>query len=286
MLLYSATSARTSSRTSADQQAYSLAEAGINTAIAKIYGATDPRVTTILHAGTVGDPAVVVPQCPGSNVNEVPTCYSTGSVTYSGTLDTSQGNTWYWTIKSIGAVPVAGVTTVKRTLTRSLGVTGNNGTDGSSWTRFYQDSATSCLTLDAVSVPINFASRGDICLTNGATVTGSTTNMNAGGNIYVDPPVSKSPSTNAPSSGGWNSASSAYTANGTWANSGTLANNGISPNLDLSNFGFSLPTSATVNGISVSIQRKAGVNSAANYIADTDVLVMKAGSVTGITQHG
>jgi Tfp pilus assembly protein PilX len=285
VLVYSATSARTSSRTGADQQAYSLAEAGINTAIAKIYGATDPRDTTILHAGTAGDPAVVIPQCPGANANETPTCYSTGSVTYSGTLDKTQGNTWYWTIKSIGAVPVPGVSTVKRTLTRSLGVTGNNGTNGSSWTRFYQDSASKCLTLDGVTVPTNFASRGDICLVNGAKVTGSTTNMNAGGNIYIDPPETETPASNAPSSGGWNSASSAYTSNATYANTGTLANNANSPNLDLSNFGFSVPTSATISGIAVNIQRKAGVNSAANYITDTDVYLMKSAGATVGTQH-
>jgi hypothetical protein len=285
VLLYSATSARTSSRTGADQQAYSLAEAGINTAIAKIYGATDPRDTTILHAGTVADPAVVIPQCPGSNNNETPTCYSTGSVTYSGTLDKTQGNTWYWTIKSIGAVIVPGVSTVKRTLTRSLGVTGNNGTNGSSWTRFYQDSASKCLTLDGVTVPTNFASRGNICLVNGAKVTGAQTNMNAGGNIYIDPPETEDPAANAPSSGGWTSPSNAYTADTSYANTGTLANAANSPYLDLSNFGFNIPTSATISGIVVNIQRKAGVNSAANYVTDTDVWLMKAAGATVGTNH-
>jgi Tfp pilus assembly protein PilX len=288
VLVYSATSARTSGRTSADQQAYSLAEAGINTAIAKIYGASDPRATTNLHAGTVADPAAVVPQCPGANNNETPTCYSTGSVTYSGTLDTTQGNTWYWTIKSIGAVTVPGVTTVKRTLTRSLGVTGNNGTDGSSWTRFYQDSASKCLTLDGVSVPTNFASRGDICLVNGATVTGAQTNMNAGGNIYVDPPETEDPARNLPTSSNcpcWTSPGNAYKSDTLYASTPTLANNTNSPYLDLSNFGFNVPTSATISGILVSIQRKAGVNSAANYITDTDVWLMKADGATVGTNH-
>jgi Tfp pilus assembly protein PilX len=286
VLYVSNASSHASSRTSADQQAYALAEAGINTAIAKIYGATDPRATTILPAGTAQDPAVVVPKCStGTNNSETPTCYQTGSVTYSGALDTTHGNTWYWTITSIGTVPVAGVSTVTRRLTRTVGVTGNNGTNGNSWTRFYQDSISSCLTLDAVSVPTNFASRGDICLVNGATVTGSATNINAGGNVYIDPPVTDNPASNAPSSGGWNTASNAYTANTTYATTAALANNTNSPNLDLSNFGFALPTGATINGIAVSIQRKGSASTATNYITDQDVLVMKAGSVTGITQH-
>jgi hypothetical protein len=286
VLYFANASSHASSRTSADQSAYALAEAGINTAIAKIYGATDPRTATILPAGTVGDPAVVVPKCStGTNNAETPSCYQTGSVTYYGALDKTHGNTWYWTITSIGSVPVAGVSTVVRKLTRSVGVTGNNGTNGNSWTRFYQDSTTSCLTLDAVSVPTNFASRGDMCLINGATVTGSTTNINAGNNIYIDPPVTDNPASNAPSSGGWNTASNAYTANTTYATTAALANNTNSPNLDLSNFGFSLPTSATINGIVVNVQRKGSASTATNYITDTDVLVMKAGSITGITQH-
>jgi Tfp pilus assembly protein PilX len=279
VLVYSATSARTSSRTGADQQAYSLAEAGINTAIAKIYGASDPRDTTNLHAGTVADPAAVVPQCPGANNNETPTCYSTGSVTYSGTLDKTQGNTWYWTIKSIGTVPVAGVTTVKRTLTRSLGITGNNGTNGSSWTRFYQDSASGCLTLDGVSVPTNFASRGNICLINGAQVTGAQTNMNAGGNILIDPPQTRTPGDD---NGGWTNSGNAYTVNSSFATT-ALANNANSANLDVTNFGYPLPAGATINGFEVTIQRKASSSSATNNIVDTDIFLLKNSTTTSAT---
>jgi hypothetical protein len=279
VLYFTSTSARSSSRTSADQQAYALAEAGVNTAIAKIYGATDPRVTTVLPAGTSGNPATVVPKCSaGSNANETPSCYTTGSVTYSGTLDTASGNTWYWGIRATGSVPSpSGAAPVVRTLTRSVGITGNNGTNGSSWTRFYQDSTTSCLRIDGVSVPTNFASRGDICLYNGATITGAHTNINAGGNIYIDPPLTGSSTAQT----GWTNSSYAATVDTRYATSGNLANNTNSANLDLTDFNFSLPSSATIQGISVSVVRKASASTSSNYITDYDVYLLKAGAAAG-----
>jgi hypothetical protein len=277
VLYFTAASNRMSERTDADQQAYALAEAGINTAIAKIYGATDPRVTTTLPDGTVAHPATVVPKCPATNATETPTCYQTGSVTYKGSLNTSLGNTWYWTVTSTGSVPVAGVSTVNRTLTRSVGITGNNGTNGNSWTRFYQDSTSSCLTLDGVSVPTNFASRGDVCLINGATVTGSGTNMNAGGNIYIDPPEA-----NAPTAGtGWNNSTRAYTSNNSYADGGALSNLGASANLDLTDLNYVLPSTATIQGIKVDVERKASANTSTNYINDTDVYLLKGGVTSG-----
>jgi len=279
VLYFSAADARTSSRSSADQQAYSLAEAGINTAVAKIYGATDPRVTTILPSS----PAVVVPKCPGSNPSEVPTCYTTGSVTYSGTLATNLGNTWYWTITSIGSVPVAGVATVVRKLTRTVGVTGNNGTSGSSWSRFYQDSTSTCLTLNAITVPTNFASKGDICLINGATVTGTNTNIMAGGHIYIDPPFTASPGT-ASNNSGWTNSSYAKVNDSNEANTSSLSNGSTSANLDLTGFGFAVPSGATVTGIAVSIIRKASVSTSTNHIADYHIQALKAGSAVG-TDH-
>jgi hypothetical protein len=286
VLYFSTESSHASSRTSGDQQAYALAEAGINTAVARIYAATDPRVTTILHAGTVGDPATVVPKCSvGTNVNENPTCYQTGSVTYSGTLNKTLGNTWYWTITSVGSVPVGGVATVNRKLTRSVGVTGNNGTNGNSWSRFYQDSTTSCLTLDGVTVPTNFASKGDICLKDGATVTGATTNIMAGGHIYVDQgsPTAKTAGT-ASNNSGWTSSTSAEVQDSAFANTSALGNSVSSANLDLSNFGFNIPSTATVNGIAVSISRKASASTSTNHINDIHIQAIKGGVTAGTDQ--
>ena len=286
VLYFSTESSHASARTSGDQQAYALAEAGINTAVAKIYAATDPRVTTVLHAGTVGDPATSVPQCSvGTNVNENPTCYQTGSVKYYGTLNKSGGNTWYWNITSIGSVPVGGVTTVNRKLTRSVGVTGDNGTNGSSWSRFYQDSTTSCLTLDGITVPTNFASKGDICLIDGAHVTGATTNIMAGGHIYIDPGSPETETAAAASNNtGWTNSSYAETQDTKEANTSSLSSGSSSANLDLSNFGFNLPSAATVQGISVSIVRKASVSTSTNHINDIHIQAIKGGVTAGTDQ--
>lgn len=284
VLVFSAESSHTSSRTDADQQAYALAEAGINTAVARIYAAADPtgRTQTVLHAGTVGDPATLVPQCGvGTNVNEQPNCYASGSVAYSGTIDTTHGNTWFWTITSTGKVPVSGVSTVVRKLTRQVGVTGNNGTNGSSWTRFYQDSTSKCLTLDGVSVPVNFASRGDICLIDGAKVTGATTNINAGGNIYVDNPPDVETASTASNNVGWTNSTYAEVNDANRANTSSLGNTVVSANLDLSNFGITLPTMATITGIKVSIVRKASVSTSTNHINDYHVQLIKAGATSG-----
>jgi hypothetical protein len=284
VLYITSSSARDSSRQSADGDAYALAEAGINTAIAKIYGAADPRLTATLPAGTAGDPATVVPRCStGTNPEETPSCYSTGSVTYSGTLDTTQGNTWFWTIVSIGSVPnpAAPGRFLTRRLTRSVGITGSNGTDGNAWTRFYQDSAASCLTLDNVTVPTNFAARGNVCLVNGATVTGEHTNINAGGSIYIDPP---DPPTGRPGSGtGWTSSSRAETSNNSYATY-SIARSADSASLDMTDFGFAIPSSATITGITVDVERKASSNTASNYITDTDVYLLRSGATAG-TDH-
>ncbi len=284
VIYFSTETFHTSLRADADQQAYSLAEAGINTAIAKIYGATDPRVTTVLHAGTAGDPATVIPKCStGTNTSETPTCYSSGSVTYSGTLDKSGGNTWYWNITSTGSVPVSNVTTASRTLTRSVGVTGNNGTDGNSWTRFYQDSTSTCLTLDGVTVPTNFASKGDICLVNGAKVTGSTTNIQAGGKIYIDPPTTDAIAGSAVNTGStntWTNPTRAETVNASYATA-SLANAATSASLDITNFSLGIPSTATINGFSVSITRHASSSTSTNHVADATIQLLQGGTAVG-----
>ena len=120
--------------------------------------------------------------------NETPTCYSSGSVTYSGTLDTTHGNTWYWTITSTGRSPSQACQGGTQAHPQ-VGITGNNGTNGSSWTRFYQGTQTpgACLTLDATacrrtSVP------GRHLPHQRRKITGAKTNINAGGNIYIDNP--------------------------------------------------------------------------------------------------
>ena len=80
-----------------------------------------------------------------------------------------------WAITSTGKVK-SGQAFQSRTLTRSVTVRGLNvGADGSSWSRFYQDDPSTCLTVDQVTIVTNFATRGPLCLVNGGAITGSDT---------------------------------------------------------------------------------------------------------------
>ena len=106
---------------------YQLAEAGLNDAISRLEGASDPTDTTLLPSTTV-----------------TYTNYG-GSVTYAGNATTTTapdgGNEVAWTITSTGTAGSTSHLTRKRTLTQSLVVRGLvPGGDLGSWSRFYQDS--------------------------------------------------------------------------------------------------------------------------------------------------
>ena len=222
--------------------AYDLAEAGINDALAVLYnqlnsdgsvksGMQKPTVTTLLPSTTIQY----------SNVK--------GSVTYSGTLNTTN---WVWTITSTGKV-LNGKSYQSRTLKRSVTVRGLNvGADGSSWSRFYADSTGSCLTIDGTIFVTNVATRGNLCLKNGGGVSGANTNVDVGGTVTISGPTPFLPT----SASGWTNSSNVYTTNGSNAtNAINAASTGST--LDSKDFGYGLPSSATINGISVDVTKMA-----------------------------
>jgi hypothetical protein len=264
--VYMVTSAQgTSSRSASQQSAEALAEAGINDALAVLNGQLDssgavvdggvsPLTPTLLPSTTVGYPSLG------------------GSVTYSGTIDAND----VWTIVSTGQV--AGNPVQQRTLTQKATVVGlTNGASESAWSRFYQDSTASCLTVDDETFVTNVGTRGDLCLVNGGHIDGASSNVDVGGNVYVDPPATDPPG----SASGWTSSSNVKVADSVYATN-SIAAAATGSTLKTTGYGFSIPGNATIDGISVSVQRLASACCNAVQTIST------AGSPTGgsFTVHG
>jgi hypothetical protein len=267
-IAYSTSNFTASNSSKATSSAYDLAESGINDAISIIAGQlddtgavqpgkTDPRSPSLLPQTTVDHPELH------------------GSVTYSGTIDSG----YVWTITSTGTVRNGG-TTRHRTLTRQVAVKGiNAGADTLSWSRFYQDDANSCLTIDHVAMPASVATRGSLCLVDGGTITGSATTVDAGGDIQITGPATTSP-TRYPATASGTSWSSPTRVGGNDSSYATysFSGSGTSNTLVASNFGLSVPSSAVILGISVTIERK---SSSWNSLADSTVYLQKNGTQTG-----
>jgi hypothetical protein len=116
VLFMTAAGARDAHRTNAGQRAYSLAESGVNNALA---------VLEANYPGTAGYPGdnTLLTTCPGSLPTVCPftSTYPTGSVSWSGTLDNSPpGVGWadQWNIVSTATVPnpTGGTAPVRRTV--------------------------------------------------------------------------------------------------------------------------------------------------------------------------
>lgn len=216
---------------------YHLAEAGLNTAISRLELADDPRVATLLPSTTL--------------------TYSDGStVTYAGTaLDAN--NEIKWTITSTGTSGTASKLTHKRTLTQTLFVPGLvPGGDLGSWSRFYQDSSSKCLTIDHVSMPTNIATKGGLCLIDGGTITGAGTTIDVGGDVSIIGPLVTT-SAHQPSTGaGWTNPTNVFTNNSAYATN-TPAVGATGANQDTTNFGFAIPAGAKILGISAKLERMA-----------------------------
>jgi len=242
---YATTNLTASGAHKAKASAYDLAEAGINDAVATLTnqlnsdgsvktGAKKPTDTTLLSTPVTVNYA-------GLN----------GSVTYSGALNTT---TWVWLITSTGKVK-SGLTTQSKTLKKSVAIKGlNQGADGSSWSRFYADSTSSCLTIDGDNFVTNVATKGNLCIKNGGGVSGSNTVVDVGGTVTISGPGPFAPS----SASGWTNSSKVYSSDSQYAtNAINAASTGST--LDSKGFGYGLPSNATINGISVDVTRMASL---------------------------
>ena len=249
---YASSAVRSTNSSRGGQTAYTLAEAAMNDALSVLSNAPDPRVANLL---------------PGTTVN-----MEGGTATYSGTINAS----YVWTLTAVGQVRNAnGTKAIKSTLHRSVTVRGiNDGADGSSWSRFYQDSTGSCLTIDSMTFVTKVATRGNLCLRNSGAITGASTIVDVGGTVSITgPDTSAGPRVPTAASGtSWTSPTNVYTSNNTYATY-SVAAGGTSNALSATGFGFTIPSTAIIRGIEVSIERKAG---SANTLKDEDVYIKKA----------
>jgi hypothetical protein len=221
--------------------ASALAEAGVNAALSKLASqldssgaivGTDPRSATLLSSTTI------------------PFASENGSVTYTGTIDAN----YIWTIKAIGSVKV-GTQTETHTIVRKVSVVGtNDGANGSSWSRFYQDSPSTCLTIDTETFVTNVATRGNLCILNTGAITGATTNVDVGGTVTITGPLTSS-GVHSPSIGaGWTSPTNVYTSNAVYATN-AIAAGATGASQDTTGFGFAIPPGAQILGITATVQR-------------------------------
>jgi hypothetical protein len=267
---YSASNARSAHVSETQNVAYSLAEAGIAHGLSKLNNALNPLQANLLPSTTVN--------------------MDGGSVTYSGTL-----SGYVWTITSTGSAlnPTgAAASSIKRTLTRSAQVYGvNSGASVAAWSRVYHADPNTCLTITDVTITMPIAAAGDLCLVGSAKVTGAETTLEAGDDVIMTPAPADNSDRNADSDGGalnstssgtgtaWSSLGSIVSSNNFYASSTNIpANGGQSADLNAMGFGFNIPSTATILGIRVEIERLANASSS---IVDRDVLLLKAGVPSG-----
>ncbi len=268
---YYATGNLTSSATSKSRSsAYDLAEAGINDAKAVLYNQLNPD-GSVKNGGT----SPISPTL----LSQTTIQYSTenGSVTYSGTLDLTS---YVWTITSIGKIKI-GQGYQSRTLTKTVTVKGLNvGASGSSWSRFYQDSPGSCLTIDTDTMVTNIGTRGNLCLVNGGAITGATTTVDVGGTVTISGPDTTGAARASTVAAGWTSSNNVFSSDSVYATN-VVNSNSTGATLTTSGFGFAIPASAIIRGITVTLIRKA---SSAGTLQDKNMYLTKAGAQTG-TNH-
>jgi hypothetical protein len=287
---YTTSNSHQASRGKAADSAYGLAEAGLNNALSILGCASDDIANPCTPAPTklANDPTLF-PSTPPSTPQMT---LDGGTAVYSGTLSSngtiiSSGtcsDPCIWTLTSTGTAKGDGLSpTVRKTLTRAVTVNGiNDGADGGSWSRFYQDSASTCLTIDTMTFVTNVSTKGDLCIRDTGAITGASTVVDVGGNVSIQGPPTSAGSPRSPSAATgttWTTPTNVYTSNNAYATY-NVATGGNSNNLDATGFGFSVPTSAIIRGISVTLERK-GPASPTSSIKDNTFYLLKAGAQAG-----
>jgi hypothetical protein len=272
-IVYTARSVHATGLSRASTSAYDVAEAGINDSIAKMNGQLDTD-GSVLTGGISPLSPTLFPSCFGSPVptpSKLPYSNVTGAeawicgdynATSSAVVSPAAIGGYSWRIQSVGRVSNAGLIQT-RTLLKSVKVVGiNDGADNSSWSRFYQDSATPCLTIDTETFVTNVATRGDLCLLNTGAVTGSGTTVDVGGNVFITgPPVDSAPRAPTTAVAGWTSPTSVFANDTVYATNSiaTVATGATQDAKGFFNTGTAIPANAKIFGISVSVERLASV---------------------------
>ena len=159
VIAYTATNEGSARRSTAEQTAFALAEAGFNEAVAVLANSSDPLSPSALPPGTA--------------------THEGGSVSWSGTL---AGDIWAITAVSTVSNPT-GAADLHRTVRGQMRVQMDaNSMGNEAWNYVFADETSGCTTLrNSVDIGTPFYVRGNLCLENSARVSGSP--LNVGGTI-------------------------------------------------------------------------------------------------------
>ena len=149
-----------------------------------------------------------------------------------------------------------------------------------SWSRFYQDDTATCLTIDTVAMPAPILTKGDMCLINGGSVTGASTAVDVGGNVYVLGPPANTSNRSPTVASGWTTSTDSLTSNGLYATN-SISSGASGATLNESTYGFTtatVPATAKILGITVYVERHASVVS---KVKDVSVRLQKTAGVVG-----
>jgi Tfp pilus assembly protein PilX len=258
VVVMTSSNARSSLNSKSTDASYSLAEAGLAEALSKLAAADDPTDSTIEPVTTI--------------------TLGAGTATYSGTLS---GATW--TLTSTGKMnnatgPSAGQ--IQRTLTRTVTVSDTSiGTFSQpNWSRIHHDSIFSCFDVP-VNIPVDITANIGLCVQPGGTITGANTKVSAG--LYVTQdgyaltagPRPPTASVNSSTGTAWSNPTFVTGNDTSRATVSPPISGGLSQNLDITNFGFSIPAGSTIDGITVSVDKFANGTSVTDY----DVYMIKGG---------
>jgi Tfp pilus assembly protein PilX len=148
VIFFTSANSRHANTSQASQQAFELAEAGLNNASSVLFKASDPSASTAVPAGS--------------------TALNGGTISWSGLLLGT-----IWTLTGTGTVtnPAVPGGTVTRTVTKQFSIT---LVPAPAWSFNYSDATTGCLTVSnnaVVTAPLYV--RGNMCLSNNSHFTGS-----------------------------------------------------------------------------------------------------------------
>lgn len=274
MIAYTSAGSRTSSIERSRVSSRAIAEAGLNNALAILNQALDPKTASLLAINPDGTKRTFTFQGGTAQV--------WGQ--YSG--DDDDG---LWTIWSTGTVPnPTGGAPLTRTLAQTVEVRGLiEGSTVSAWSRMHHDdpSASNCLDIEDVTIPVPVSSRGCINLRGTGKITGAATTVDAGTNVTLVGDSGTDPKVPASATGWGSDSSNVYSSNNSDADytvSGTNPTS-TSPYLDVTNFGFAIPATATVTGIRVEIER-AGSSTSSAGLRDEDVRLIRSGVTAGVNK--
>jgi Tfp pilus assembly protein PilX len=155
VIVYSTSNETSAVHSSDTQLALSVAEAGLNMALARLEVASDPSMANAVPAAPVAEVAV-----------------EKGFASYDGSLDATAK---VWTLTGIGRVPnPSNQTNTIRTVHMQvkLGSATKGSANNAIWNYVYADAPTGCTSIgNSVNMNVPFYIRGNLCMSNSAQVT-------------------------------------------------------------------------------------------------------------------